>query len=154
MRWPLLLTGKTGTGKTCLAGLIFERFPDMEQPMGGGECYWVNATDGLRAMVCSQVEHQRFFGMPQGVPTRYFDHLNAARECGLLVLDDLGARKPSEAVQEVVLALINARAGKPFIVTTNLGMKELAANYDDRVVDRLGEGTVLEFSGKSRRTGQ
>lgn len=75
----------------------------------------------------------------------------------LLILDDLGAERKTEYMQEMVYKIVNARyvAGVPMIVTTNLTKDELSKAPDittARTYDRLIEKCVpVEVAGKSRR---
>lgn len=78
----------------------------------------------------------------------------------LLILDDLGAERKSEYMQEMVYKIVNARyiAGAPVIVTTNLTTDELTKTADigyQRTYDRLLEKClpikVEGVNGRSRR---
>ena len=59
----------------------------------------------------------------------------------LLVLDDLGAHKPSEFVTNILYDVVNVRlsAHLPTIFTTNLSPGEIALRYDDRTLGRIQE---------------
>jgi len=75
--------------------------------------------------------------------------LEQAKNCHLLILDDLGAHKPTawaEAkLDEIVdYRYINRRAT---VVTSNLSLLMLP----ERISDRFAEGTVLVLEGKSYR---
>lgn len=61
------------------------------------------------------------------------------RDYGLLVLDDLGAQKWSEAREERILRLVDERVERrrPIVVTTNCTMAELEQNVGLRALDRL-----------------
>lgn len=75
----------------------------------------------------------------------------------LLMLDDLGAERKSEYMQEMVYKIVNARyvAGAPVIVTTNLTTDELTKTADigyQRTYDRLLEKCLpIKVDGRSRR---
>ena len=75
----------------------------------------------------------------------------------LLILDDLGAERKSEYMQEMVYKIVNARyvAGAPVIVTTNLTTDELTKTADmgyARTYDRLLEKCLpINVDGPSRR---
>lgn len=79
------------------------------------------------------------------------------RDCqraGLLVIDDIGAEKPSEWTQERVYSVIDHRYAQclPLIVTSNLPPKELAAQIGDRAASRLAEMCkVVAMTGTDRR---
>ncbi|MEU7179493.1 MULTISPECIES: ATP-binding protein [Streptomyces] len=80
--------------------------------------------------------------------------LAAVGRCPLLIIDDLGAAKASEWVEEVTYRLINRRYNHmlPTLITTNLAIKDLRAYLGDRVTSRLAQMTTrVEFEPVDRR---
>lgn len=80
--------------------------------------------------------------------------LAAVSRCPLLIIDDLGAAKSSEWVEEVTYRLINRRYNHmlPTLITTNLAIKDLRAYLGDRVTSRLAQMTTrVEFESVDRR---
>ncbi|WP_405848451.1 ATP-binding protein [Streptomyces sp. NBC_01518] len=80
--------------------------------------------------------------------------LAAVSRCPLLIIDDLGAAKASEWVEEVTYRLINRRYNHmlPTLITTNLAIKDLRAHLGDRVTSRLAQMTTrVEFEPVDRR---
>ncbi|MEU6664057.1 ATP-binding protein [Streptomyces sp. NPDC046821] len=80
--------------------------------------------------------------------------LAAVSRCPLLIIDDLGAAKASEWVEEVTYRLINRRYNYelPTLITTNLAIKDLRAYLGDRVTSRLAQMTTrVEFEQVDRR---
>ncbi|MFG3199843.1 ATP-binding protein [Streptomyces sp. NPDC048208] len=72
----------------------------------------------------------------------------------LLILDDLGAAKSSEFVEEQTYRLINRRYNYmlPTLITTNLRIRDLKAYLGDRVTSRLAQMTTrVEFEPVDRR---
>jgi DNA replication protein DnaC len=72
----------------------------------------------------------------------------------ILILDDLGAEKPSEWVAETLYLLINRRYEdmKQTIITSNLTLSELSQRLDDRIASRIAEMCkVVAMKGKDRR---
>lgn len=67
--------------------------------------------------------------------------LKALNICDLLIIDDLGAEKTSEWVQQVVFTIFDSRYRRelPILVTSNLSPKELPKQIGKRVCDRLVE---------------
>lgn len=134
----LLLYGTVGTGKTYYAACIANRLLD--------DGYPVLMTNFARLTNTIQ-------GMFDG-KQEYIDSLN---KYSLLVLDDLGAERKSEFMQEMVFNIIDARyrAGLPFIITTNLTAEEIKKPQDigySRIYDRILERCFpVEVSGTSRR---
>jgi DNA replication protein DnaC len=86
-------------------------------------------------------------GDPEGALRRY-------RDAELLLVDDLGAAKNSEWVEETTYRLINARyeAMRATIFTTNLALPQLAGGLGDRIASRLVEiCDVVPLVGADRR---
>lgn len=134
----LLLHGSVGTGKTYLAACIANRLID-----NGYSALMTNF-----ARITNKIQ-----GMYDG-KQEYIDSLN---RYSLLVIDDLGAERKSEYMQETVFNIIDSRyrAGLPFIITTNLTTDELTKSQDvgySRIYDRIIERCFpVSVSGQSRR---
>lgn len=80
--------------------------------------------------------------------------LAAVSRCPLLIIDDLGAAKASEWVEEVTYRLINRRYNHmlPTLITTNLAIRDLRSHLGDRVTSRLAQMTTrVEFAPVDRR---
>lgn len=76
-------------------------------------------------------------------------------ESDMLVLDDLDKVKPSDSFYEFLYLIINSRytAGRPSIITTNLGFDELHGHLGDAIASRLFAkgGLFIEVQGKDLR---
>lgn len=73
---------------------------------------------------------------------------------GILFLDDIGAEKNSEFVEETLYQIINYRYENclPTIFTSNLSLKELSEKNGDRLASRIaGMCTVIELNGEDKR---
>lgn len=134
----LLLYGTVGTGKTYAACEVANALIDSGYP--------VLVTNFARLTNTLQ-------GMFEG-KQEYIDSLN---KFALLVIDDLGAERKSDFMQEMVYNIIDSRyrAGLPLIITTNLTIQEIK-NPDvignTRIYDRLLERCFpIEVNGVSRR---
>lgn len=134
----LLLYGSVGTGKSYMAACVANALID--------EGYSVMMTNFARLTNTIQ-------GMFDG-KQRYIDSLN---QKSLLIIDDLGAERKSEFMQEMVFNIVDARyrAGLPLIITTNLSLNELLNPGDigyGRIYDRILERChPIEVSGTSLR---
>ena len=73
---------------------------------------------------------------------------------GLLVLDDIGIRTPTDVDLEILTRAVNTRAGRPLIVTSNLKPAELNAAFGARLASRLLAGVMLNLAGADRRLAQ
>ena len=134
----LLFYGNVGTGKSHLAACIANRLID--------KGYKVLMTNF--ATIINQLQAS-FDGRKE-----YIDSLN---RYALLVLDDLGAERNTEYMQEQVFNIIDSRylSRLPMIVTTNLTANELkkpdnigAGRIYDRILERCHP---VEVSGISMR---
>jgi DNA replication protein DnaC len=127
----LILAGPVGTGKTHTAYAI----GNMAVEFGvWSEAYTVS--DLLEAL------------RPGG------DGAYGARQCDLLVLDDLGAQTPTPWAVETLTALVDARIreSRRQIVTTNAPYEALETAWCGRLIDRLAyRWTVVTLTGPSRR---
>lgn len=134
----LLLYGNVGTGKTFAACEVANELIDAGHP-----CLVTNFARLTNTM-------QEVFDGKQ----KFIDSLN---DFELLVIDDLGAERKSEYMQEMVYNIIDSRyrAGLPLIVTTNLTIEEIknAADIGNRrIYDRILERCFpIEITGRSRR---
>ena len=141
----LLLLGKYGVGKT---GLIAAAL-NVVAPRYVGQYRYpfmftstVNLTDRLRA------------GYADGT---FAETMHNAQTVKLLILDDLGAEKPTEWVQERLFAIIDHRYGNqlPIWATSNLSPDGLVAQIGERVFWRLAEECeVIQVNGKNLRMGK
>jgi DNA replication protein DnaC len=83
--------------------------------------------------------------------------VQAIRDCqraALLIVDDIGAEKPSEWTQERVYSVIDHRYAncQPLIVTSNLPPSKLAGQIGERAASRLAEMCeVVAMTGSDRR---
>lgn len=83
--------------------------------------------------------------------------VSRAQRVKLLALDDLGAEKSTEWVQERLFSIVNYRYEYelPTFVTTNYGLKQLGERIGQRVLERLLECCdALSVDGKNLRTGK
>lgn len=123
----LILKGKPGCGKTHLAAAVSQ-----ELIFRGYSVKFI-----LTPVLLEEI--RKSFNKKYGeVET---DILKQLASVQLLVLDDLGAEKPTEWVIEQLFILINKRYEemKPTIITTNCTGQELALRIGERTASRLVE---------------
>jgi len=113
--WPavdagLLITGPVGVGKTHLAVAILNELVDTK----GATALFCDFSDLLDRIQAS-------FG--RAGEENQDDIVAPYRDADLLVLDELGARRPSDWVREVLYGLLNTRYNRKrlTILTTNFG---------------------------------
>lgn len=134
----LLLHGTVGTGKTYFAACVANALID--------KGYSVLMTNF--SSLTNQIQ-----GMFDGKQ----EFINSLNDYSLLIIDDLGAERKSEYMQEMVFNIIDSRyrSGLPFIITTNLTTDEIKKPQEigySRIYDRILERCFpVEVSGASRR---
>lgn len=134
----LIFTGNVGSGKTFLACCIANDLIDK-----GHSCLVTNFSELIN----------RLTGMYEGKQD-YLDELN---QYELLIIDDLGAERSTDYVDEIVWNIIDARyrKGLPMIITTNLNYTDLSNPKNTsraRVYSRLLEMCLpFEFKKQDRR---
>lgn len=82
--------------------------------------------------------------------------LDMLKECKLLIVDDIGAEKSSEWVNERLLSIINTRSmkGLSTIYTSNISLDELGKKMGDRIKSRIiGSTTEIHLIGQDQRRG-
>lgn len=135
----LLLYGTNGTGKSFLAAGICNELIE-----GGHDVHFTTF---------SRIDRETNAGT-RADRKIYLDSLN---DYALLVLDDLGAERDSEYMQELVFTVIDSRyaSGKPMIITTNLTMHDLKnpqTAQQSRIYDRVLQICYpVQMSGDSIR---
>lgn len=145
----LFFQGPVGTGKSHLSAAILraiveaniERFgrPASENGFVGEPVY-----EGYYCSMVSVVDLlgtlRESFGVEQlRAPARRL--LHRARNDAVVILDDIGAEKPSDWVMEQLYALIDLRyrMQRSTIFTTNCSMKKLEGQIGSRSVSRIME---------------
>ena len=127
--WPLYIYGNPGSGKTCIAALIYEAFT--RRPM------WSRADDFLLEYVDRGDGRKALQAKVDGTPC--------------LFLDDLGVRPPTPPMLQAIFDVLEMRKGRPIVIVSNHDLRKLSELYDERIVSRLSAGTVLEIRGADRR---
>lgn len=125
------LTGPYGCGKTHLAAAVLNTM------IGRG-------IPGMFVVVPELLQQIRNGFDNKEMAAKANEIIELAKDVPLLVLDDLGAEKPSDWVREYLFILINTRYEKelPIIVTTNCTTRQLIERLQQRIVSRLVEMTV------------
>lgn len=148
----LYIAGPVGTGKTYqAAALVRLRFRVFDPPVldpyynpgqlrAGRPVVWANVPRLLE-------EVRRSFDAPDTAP-------EGLEHAPLVVLDDIGAEKPSEWVEERLYCIVNERyeSGLPVIVTSNLTPAKLGERVGARLASRLREMCEVHgLGGRDRR---
>lgn len=128
-RWPLLLHGPAGTGKTAASLALCD----------------VAATASMATVdeLCTRVM--------QGGEADLWEWI-ASKD--LAVLDELGCRTTvNDLHYTVVKAFCDAREHRPTVYITNLSPRELRDLYDERIHSRIACGSWFHLDGPDRRAG-
>ena len=134
----LILYGPVGTGKTYLAACVANALIDE-----GRKVLMTNF-----ATITNKLQ-----GMWEGKQ----EYINRLNQYSLLIIDDLGAERNTEYMQEQVFNVIDARysSGLPMIITTNLTKEELKKPSNigcSRIYERILERChPVEVASKSKR---
>lgn len=134
----LLLYGTVGTGKTYFSACICNALID-------------------EGYSCLMTNFARLTNSIQGTFDGKNEFIDSLQKYTLLVIDDLGAERKSEFMQEQVFSIIDARyrSGKPFVITTNLTADEIKKPQEvgySRIYDRILERCFpIAVNGESRR---
>lgn len=143
----LLLLGPTGTGKTFQAFAALKAAVGVAWPTRAGSFRSPRWQALTYADLCASMR-------PRGRDYDTEQVLKGYLDTDLLFIDDLGAGKVSEAVEEVTYRLINGRYNdmRPSIFTSNLSLPDLKVAIGDRVASRLNETcTRVVLDGPDRR---
>lgn len=134
----LLLTGKSGLGKTHLSLAIANKIID-----NGFHVIYGSAQN-----LINEVSREAF---DRSGSTDKIDSLTSA---DLLILDDLGTEFSTQLSVSVVYNILNTRLlrGLSTVISTNLNIKEISEFYNDRIASRIiGNYSICSFFGNDIR---
>lgn len=138
LEWPegqpwIYLHGQPGTGKTHRAAQFLAGYlvSTKGAPNGSRFLDWPLALDDAK----------RAIGEDREDPLRPLHSVS-----GVVVLDDLGSERPSDFAIDTANLLISHRYNEalPTILTSNLGLREIAARYGERISSRILELAFVE----------
>ena len=134
----LYIFGKTGLGKTHLTLAVANAVIR--------KGYYV--IYGMAGALFSSIEEEKF----RGISGKY--SMKNLLGCDLLIIDDLGSEFKTSFSASVVHNIIESRllANKPVIITTNLDINAIHAQYGERIASRIiGEYVPIKFDGADIR---
>lgn len=135
----LLIAGKNGNGKTFTAEAIYGRFYN---PCNDN-MFW-NQAD-------LKMKWQSLYAKYGS--TDYF--LQEILKAPLLVLDDIGTTRPTEAFMEFLYIIADKRHKQKHtqgtIITTNLNSQSMRESFGDAFVSRVASGRCVRHDGPDRR---
>ena len=136
---------QTGTGKTSWACTIAKHFifRRMMKNMLEPEAFYLNTAEYFSLIKSSMSLKD------EAIHIEIAQLNNLIKDVPLLVIDDIGAEKPSEFVRERLYQIINYRSSnkKSTIYTTNLDFNsnEAVDILGSRIVSRLRSATIIDF---------
>jgi DNA replication protein DnaC len=147
----LYITGPVGTGKTCTAYGLVERFFRLPAPQRRCVAYFAG---GQVADFLDSISPGHLKDEDKGSAER--DPLLRAMRANLTLLDDLGASKISEWREEQIFRVMDARYRDelPTIVTSNIAPAHLSDVVGERIASRISQDCiVVSLTGKDKRKG-
>lgn len=132
----IILWGTYGNGKSHLAGSVANFLNQQDYIV-----IYQNVPDLLEKIRAT------FSKNNQDSESDILKHLNT---CDLLILDDIGAEKVTDWVQDVLFRIVDGRyrKKKPIMYTSNLKPSLLADKVGERIYDRMNE-TSLAVENKA-----
>lgn len=159
----LCLTGKSGTGKSTITALILrDWFRDQAHNARWGKDSW-------RTGYAVGGRYWQFISYPKFImelqdsfrsknkdkdEESAYEKIEKISQIPYLIIDDLGAEKPTEFVRQSTYFLINEREmnQKITFITTNFSLGFLDENIDPRVASRIaGMCDIVNLEGQDMR---
>ena len=137
----LLFVGKAGTGKTFMSSCI------ANEAVNKGYTVLYQTAPILMDMLLEA----KFASLKDDMKKEQYQKVF---DVDLLIIDDLGTENVNNIKFTELFNIINTRLlkDKKTIISTNLTLSDLAAEYDDRVMSRLiGNYTICRFFGEDIR---
>lgn len=137
--YGLLFFGACGTGKTHLGCTILQSLIEATT------CKYMTVTELFWAVRGAYAKNAEF---------TEDDVIDRISKIGLLVLDEIGVQKGSDAERRILFSVMDRRLTnkKPTILLTNLPPEALLALLGDRLMDRVSSKCVArQFLGRSMR---
>lgn len=144
VRWPLVLLGAPGVGKTCAALCLLDLV---------GGFYFAAADLAEQLLQAQKGRVSTIEGRETVWPERVWRELG---RCALVVIDEANGAGTSAAWlrehhHECLKKALDVRECKPLVCVSNLDLGRIEAVYDARIASRLAGGTVLALDGQDRR---
>jgi len=133
-----------GTGKTLIASIALNEFFN--------QIVWQRVTKPAGVFINTTEFLEQYRQNYELQDDNFFELLNNIEECDVLILDDLGAERPTEFVRDRLYDIINKKYNqmKSIIVTSNIPLydgdklnSQLTTQLSERICSRLAEMTYL-----------
>ena len=138
----LLLSGTNGSGKSYAAEAIYNMNTPYRLPQYDSDRAIFITQAALNTECNSNLEERMLI-------------LDKYKNVKLLVLDDLGTRKPTEAFSDFLYDIIDFRWRNrdelATIITTNLNSKEVRTMFGDAILSRIASNMIKRWEHEDRR---
>ena len=148
----LFLWGACGTGKTYAVYALVMYLIAIDEDV------WVFNLPKLLNVIKASFKKKSIYDESTDDYSYAFVHdmkdIDKLVKVGILIIDDIGAEKPTEWVAETLYSIINERYEKMKITifTSNLSLDDLALKLGDRIVSRIaGMCEIYELKGDDKR---
>jgi len=132
----LLLTGKSGTGKTHLAIGLYKKI--------------ILKNKTVKFIPFIEMIHE----IKNSINTDINSKIDSFTKYDYLIIDDLGSEKTTDWIKEILYLIFDRiyREMRNVIITTNMTSSEMSERYDYKIVSRFSEmGYAITFNGKDYR---
>lgn len=138
--WPLYVSGGCGAGKTAGAMYLADRAIGRTLYVEAGEL-----SETLRLCKLGQLWAEGTHDRRCVWPDEWWSAWSAL---ALAIVDELGAKaETTDHGYETIKTAIDARKKRPLVLISNLGLRELARVFDDRIASRIAAGTLVDLAG-------
>ena len=143
-RGMLLLAGKNGTGKSYACRALYAEFEPTPTTLEFDDKIFIN-----QAMLnIKWQEVMQEYGNTNYLLRQFFYPK-------LLILDDIGTRRPSDSFMDFLYAIVDHRyehrETKATVITTNLNAAGMRQIFGDAFLSRVASQAVFRFEGDDRR---
>lgn len=153
LRWPIMISGPVGTGKTFAMACVYRSW--RVTPQKPATILWYDTSDLLSKIIACRTSptHSITTRFSNGTTSEQFEGNFYAKisRAGLLCLDDMGIKEPTPSKYEILKRILDLRSGKPTLITTNLDHKRFTEVFDERIYSRAFCGPVVWAEGEDRR---
>jgi|LSQX01.3.fsa_nt_gb DNA replication protein DnaC len=160
----LFLQGPVGTGKTHLSVAVLRAVVENNIDIFGCRCSDIPLFGEVEypGYTCAMIPVVDFLGLQRqsisakNLKQRAEQVLRKAKVSEILILDDIGAEKPSDWGEEQLFSIIDLRyrMQRATLITSNHTLKEIESGLGERIVSRIFEMTEgVKVDGADYRKG-
>lgn len=136
---------ETGNGKSCWSTKIANHYirKIVTKSLIEDEVKYMNVSEFLESIKDNFTNHD----------TTFLEYKESLKGCKLLIVDDIGAERPTDWVRETLYNIINTRYMdmKATIFTSNCSPDMLIEQLGKRIGSRVLSGKIVELKGFDRR---